>query len=125
MSRRGAAGITCVADTTGRIFLMRRSPLVKEPGVWSCPAGGIDRGEDPLKAAVRELWEEAGYGGPLVILEGGRVRRRKSPFFHFVAVVPSQFRPTLNWENDAAAWCDIGALPEPMHPGMKALLRRL
>ena len=27
---------------------------------WQCPQGGIDEGEDPIHAAVRELWEETG-----------------------------------------------------------------
>lgn len=27
---------------------------------WQMPQGGIDKGEDPLKAAMRELWEETG-----------------------------------------------------------------
>jgi putative (di)nucleoside polyphosphate hydrolase len=27
---------------------------------WQMPQGGIDKGEDPLKAALRELWEETG-----------------------------------------------------------------
>jgi 8-oxo-dGTP pyrophosphatase MutT (NUDIX family) len=121
MGRR-AAGITCVADTTGRIFLMRRSPLVTEPGYWSCPAGGIDRGEDPLEAAIRELAEESGFGGPLVIHAHYNTNRA---FHHFLASVPSQFRPRLNWENDAAVWADIKSLPDPLHPGMKELLRCL
>jgi ADP-ribose pyrophosphatase YjhB (NUDIX family) len=114
-----------VADTTGRIFLMRRSPLVKEGGLWSCPAGRIDPGEEAIAAAVRELGEEAGYWGPMtmhaVILQGGQGR----PFYHFIARVPSQFCPTMNWENDAAGWYDRRHLPSPLHPGMKGVLRRL
>lgn len=121
---RSAAGITCVADTTGRIFLMRRSRLVTEPGYWSCPGGRIDDGEEPWEAAIRELGEEAGYWGPMIVSRTW-VPRGRRPFYHFVARVPSQFRPLLNWENDAARWCDISALPDPMHPGMKPLLRAL
>ncbi|MEQ1611394.1 MAG: RNA pyrophosphohydrolase [Hyphomicrobiaceae bacterium] len=31
------------------------------PGAWwQMPQGGIDEGEDPAKAALRELWEETG-----------------------------------------------------------------
>jgi ADP-ribose pyrophosphatase YjhB (NUDIX family) len=122
---QGAAGITCVADTTGRIFLMRRSPLVSEPGLWSCPAGRLDPGEEAIAAAVRELGEEAGYWGPMHIqacIVGGR---RGRPFYHFVARVPAQFRPRINWENDAATWASLGALPAPIHPGMKQVLRQL
>lgn len=122
---RSAAGITCVADTTGRIFLTRRSPLVTDPGLWSCPAGRIDRGEAPVEAAIRELAEEAGFCGPMAIHAHYIDRGGREPFHHFVASVPSQFRPRLNWENDAAAWALLDALPAPMHPGMKEVLRRL
>lgn len=121
---RSAAGITCVADTTGRIFLMRRSPLVADPGFWSCPAGRLDPGEEALGAAVRELGEEAGYWGPMVIQSAMVTGPRNRPFYHFVARVPSEFRPQMNWESDAAVWAALGDLPTPMHPGMKALLRR-
>jgi len=28
---------------------------------WSVPAGGVEKGEEPLVAARREAWEETGY----------------------------------------------------------------
>lgn len=31
-----------------------------DPGVWNALGGKVDRGEDPLEAAQREAWEEAG-----------------------------------------------------------------
>ncbi|MDR7522446.1 MAG: NUDIX domain-containing protein [Armatimonadota bacterium] len=34
-------------------------------GFWNAPGGKIDRGEDPLEAAQRELREEAGITAPL------------------------------------------------------------
>ncbi len=30
------------------------------PGAWQMPQGGIDAGETPQQAALRELWEETG-----------------------------------------------------------------
>ncbi|SEO01052.1 putative (di)nucleoside polyphosphate hydrolase [Gemmobacter aquatilis] len=33
---------------------------------WQMPQGGIDEGEKPRKAALRELWEETGITGDLV-----------------------------------------------------------
>ena len=35
-------------------------------GFWQMPQGGIDKGEDPQSAALRELEEETGIGADLV-----------------------------------------------------------
>ncbi|MET1043404.1 MAG: NUDIX hydrolase [Microbacteriaceae bacterium] len=37
---------------------------------WSMPGGGIDPGEDPADAAVREIFEETGYHAQLDALLG-------------------------------------------------------
>lgn len=95
-----------------------------EPGLWSCPAGGIERGEKPLEGAVRELREEAGYDGDLVVVDCVTSRGART-FYNFIAHVRSEFRPRLNWESDAAGWFEPDGAPDPMHPGMRRLLRRL
>lgn len=41
----------------GMIFVAER---IDTPGAWQMPQGGIDKGEDPETAAVRELEEETG-----------------------------------------------------------------
>jgi putative (di)nucleoside polyphosphate hydrolase len=50
-----------VLDRTGRVFIGRRSEgpeHIDETHVWQMPQGGIDPGEDPWPAALRELYEE-------------------------------------------------------------------
>jgi 8-oxo-dGTP pyrophosphatase MutT (NUDIX family) len=46
----------------GQIFLLKThfDPEVGLPPRWITPGGGIDQGEAPLEAAVRELYEETG-----------------------------------------------------------------
>lgn len=45
----------------GRILLCRLSEQVMgNVGHWTLPGGGIDFGEDPRNAAVREVFEETG-----------------------------------------------------------------
>ena len=50
-----------VLNREGRAFIGRRSSgpeHIDETHVWQMPQGGIDRGEDPWPAALRELYEE-------------------------------------------------------------------
>ena len=51
-----------IRDGEGRIYLQRRSPYKDvDPGLWDTSAAGhVDRGEDYLDAALRELEEELG-----------------------------------------------------------------
>lgn len=43
-----------------RILLTRLSTATPSPGRWTLPGGGVDHGEHPLVAAVREVHEETG-----------------------------------------------------------------
>jgi putative (di)nucleoside polyphosphate hydrolase len=50
-----------VLNGAGLVFIGRRSEgpeHIDETHVWQMPQGGIDRGEDPWPAALRELYEE-------------------------------------------------------------------
>lgn len=55
-----------LADASGRVFVGER---IDTPGAWQMPQGGIDNGEDPGAAALRELEEETGVGPALVTVE--------------------------------------------------------
>jgi 8-oxo-dGTP pyrophosphatase MutT (NUDIX family) len=43
-----------------RMLLTRISPLGYPAGAWTLPGGGVDHGESPHDAVVRELYEETG-----------------------------------------------------------------
>jgi 8-oxo-dGTP diphosphatase len=58
LRRIGAYGLCFDAD--GRILLTRGSARSDCPGVWSLPGGGVDQGEHPDHAVVREFAEETG-----------------------------------------------------------------
>lgn len=115
-----AAGTTLVAPT-GRVLLLRRSPLVSQPGLWSVPAGRVEPGEDVLAAALRELAEETRFRGSFEVLG----HHRNENFHNFILTCGGEFRPRLNWENDMAGWFAPGYQPQPLHPGMRRILARL
>jgi 8-oxo-dGTP diphosphatase len=56
--RVGAYGICRDAD--GRVLLARNSDLSEFPGQWTLPGGGVEQGEHPDDAVVREFAEETG-----------------------------------------------------------------
>ena len=60
---RPCSGIM-LRNAEGYIFVGQRLDSTSE--AWQMPQGGIDPGEDPLTAALRELGEEAGIAPHLV-----------------------------------------------------------
>ena len=92
--RRGV-GVMLV-DSRGLAFVAER---IDRPGAWQMPQGGIDAGEAPAQAAVRELKEEIGTDKAEIVAEsrewlsydlpdalrarawGGRYRGQKQKWF--------------------------------------------
>ena len=80
-------------DSAGRVLLVR---LSYGPPVWSLPAGGRGRHEDPAEAARREFYEELGCG----LAEMHLLDTRSEPLHGardtvhvFVATVLGEVRP--------------------------------
>jgi 8-oxo-dGTP diphosphatase len=42
----------------GKVFIARRKPTAKMPGVWEFPGGKMEEGETPEQCLKRELYEE-------------------------------------------------------------------
>lgn len=63
---RPCVGVMLV-NPTGKVFVGQR---IDNPGpAWQMPQGGVDKGEAPRDAALRELWEETGVTSDLVTIE--------------------------------------------------------
>jgi putative (di)nucleoside polyphosphate hydrolase len=63
---RPCAGMMLLNET-GKIFVGKRIDQTVE--AWQMPQGGIDKGEDPREAALRELEEEIGTRNVAIIGE--------------------------------------------------------
>lgn len=65
---RPAVGIMLL-NREGRIFVGRRIDMPAGLAAWQMPQGGIDPGETPRAAALRELKEETGTDKALILGE--------------------------------------------------------
>jgi ADP-ribose pyrophosphatase len=59
--RHPGSAVILARDGQRRILLVRQFRLPARGRLWELPAGRIDEGETPLRAAKRELLEETGY----------------------------------------------------------------
>jgi 8-oxo-dGTP diphosphatase len=103
--RRQRVAAYAVIVRAGDMLLSRLAPSISEDELWTLPGGGIDFGEHPDDAVVREVHEETGLdchlGRPLWIGSAHRVVDRESDptDMHSVRIVYD-------------AWVDADA-PEP------------
>ena len=125
----------------GRVWAGRRmkegnTEYSGDPKLWQFPQGGIDRGEEPAPAGLRELYEETGVSSVTLLGESegwltydlpphmigiglkGRYRGQKQKWFAYrfdgeeseirVAPPPDDHKP----EFDAWEWTDLAGMPE-------------
>ena len=116
------AGVLVYCSATRRFLLGRRSAKVNEPGTWGLFGGAIDSQESTNRAAMRELEEEIGYRGEVILRTIDIFRKDNFSYQNFLGTVPEEFRPKLDWENDKAGWFSFENFPQPLHFGLKRIL---
>ena len=114
---RVAAYALC-RDDLGRMLLARVAPGYMGAGTWTLPGGGLDFGEDPMDAVIRELAEETGLAGRVLSLSFVN-SHTNGPLFeagkaygpwhgirivYRVEVTGGQLRDEVDESTDAAAW---------------------
>ena len=121
-TRIGAYAL-CIDDQE-RILLTRLSAIEVDVGAWTLPGGGIQFGEHPDAAVVRELEEETGLRGEIERLAGvfSHVYRRspaaRGADLHFlgilyhVRIVGGELQDEVDGTTDAAAWLTRAEIAE-------------
>lgn len=101
-------------DETGRILLCRIAPSVAPGEIWTLPGGGLDFGEPPENAVIRELREESGYTGDVVALacvadrlfdgstDGGRMHAIR--IVYRVRITGGERRDEVDGSTDTCGW---------------------
>lgn len=99
-------------EQDGKVLLCRLSEVIKDSmGRWTLPGGGIDYGESPNDAAVREAHEETGYEIALDGVVGVDSRVYRSPrkmhairIVYRAHVIGGEIRHELDGTTDMCAW---------------------
>ncbi|XP_020694255.2 nudix hydrolase 26, chloroplastic-like isoform X2 [Dendrobium catenatum] len=88
----------CLINSSKKIFSASRLDI---PDAWQMPQGGVDEGEDPRDAAIRELMEETGVSSAEILAE--------VPYW-LTYDFPPEVREKLNkqwgsdWKGQAQKW---------------------
>ena len=113
-TRLGAYALA--TDDAGRVLLTRLSAIEVDVGAWTLPGGGVDFGEHPDHAVLRELEEETGLLGEIEGVAGvfshvyPRSRAAAGADLHFlgvlyhVRIVGGELRDEVDGTTDAARW---------------------
>ncbi len=120
-----AAAILLEQD--GRVLLVRR---INEPfrGMWTLPAGFVDAGEDPKRAAERECLEETGltvHATDVLDIIAGREHPRGADFVivYRGQVVSGELQAAD--DADQAGWFGRDELPKLAFRATEMVLRSL
>ncbi|GAA3860287.1 hypothetical protein GCM10022243_27870 [Saccharothrix violaceirubra] len=106
----------------GRILLSRW--LGPDKPMWILPGGGVDHGEDPYDAVVREVFEETGYRAAVDALLGiqslhGPLNRdgvdldyHRLRILYEAHVTGGELTFEVGGSTDQAAWFPLDKIPE-------------
>lgn len=138
VTRVGAYAVVVAGD---RILLTQLATSTTSAGAWTLPGGGLDHGETPVDAVVREVLEETGHtlvGPRLVDVASahfvGRSPTGRLEDFHSIRIVyradVEEVREPevldVGGSTSAAAWVPLDGLRDlPVNRWLRPMLSRV
>jgi 8-oxo-dGTP diphosphatase len=114
--RIGAYGLC--RDEAGRVLLAHNSKLSAFPGLWTLPGGGVEHGEDPADAVVREFGEETGFRVRVIgvhsstadvfLLPGSDIWEHTDRIVYEVEIVGGELTDEVEGTTDRVEWVTPG-----------------
>jgi 8-oxo-dGTP diphosphatase len=108
------AAYAVVRDEHDRVLLCHIHPSVGVGDVWTLPGGGLEFGEAPAQAALRELEEETGFRGEIERLldvddrlftsPDGAARMHAIRIVYAVRLVGGELRDERDGSTDTCRW---------------------
>lgn len=104
---------TAIIVQDGRVLMARRREREGKL-LWAFPGGGIEAGETPEEAAVREVAEEVGLEVAAVQVLGDRVHPQSGVHMTYVAcsVISGEASVVDDEELAEVLWLEHGQIPE-------------
>ena len=104
-----------------KVLLIKR----RDVSVWVIPGGGIEKGETPENAAIREVWEESGYEIKIIRRVAEYTYRGKNKKNYMFEAIVTGGKAKLSNESKEIAFFEVDKLPELRHPSISEWLSDL
>ncbi len=111
-----------IFDEQGRVLLFKHTYRIFQ---WGLPAGGLEYGEEPEDALVREFYEETSLNlkvDKLLFMDVSKEFKRQATLIYLCNVVSGEFKSSL--EISEIQYFDIEQLPRMLF-AEKDLIRRV
>jgi 8-oxo-dGTP diphosphatase len=114
--RTRVAAYALCHDVERRVLLCRVVERIAPGGLWTLPGGGLEFGESPADAVLRELAEETGLRGEIIelldvgdrLFEGRRrVRMHAIQIVYRVRIVGGELRDEIGGSTETCAWFTV------------------
>lgn len=102
----GAFGI--IVDKLDRVLLCHRCDI----DMWNLPGGGVENGETPWQAVVREIKEETGFDSAIKRLQGVYTKSDKNEIVFSFECEITGGQKIINDEADQIEYFEIAYLPK-------------